>query len=224
MIDLTDNTLIPMIGAGSYDEESRRRFKALQGHKLFNGHAEAVNNLKPLLVTPDDVSQYYPKQVDDFFKVKWAVIAPMVVREDVLGIIQVDRETNFKPEEIEMIFAIARQTAIAVNNMLLEERIQRAETTLDTLLSGKFRKESRPLEGNLDEESLILQFLSPRELKVLHFVIKGYSNKEISDKMNISVNTVKAHINNIYRKLSVKNRSEAILKAIQLGIKNLADY
>jgi DNA-binding NarL/FixJ family response regulator len=52
--------------------------------------------------------------------------------------------------------------------------------------------------------------LTSREREVLHNLAQGTSNKEISNKLFISVETVKSHIKNIYKKLEVKNRVEAM--------------
>jgi DNA-binding NarL/FixJ family response regulator len=54
--------------------------------------------------------------------------------------------------------------------------------------------------------------LSPKESEVLNLLAKGFLYKEISDKLSISVNTVKQHIHRIYQKLHVSNRTEAINK------------
>lgn len=54
--------------------------------------------------------------------------------------------------------------------------------------------------------------LTKSEYKVIHLLEKGYSNKKISIHLNISENTVKYHLKNIYKKLKVKNRLEAVYK------------
>lgn len=54
--------------------------------------------------------------------------------------------------------------------------------------------------------------LSTREIEVLELINTGLSNKEIADKLFVSLSTVKTHINNIYKILEVKNRREAIEK------------
>jgi len=54
--------------------------------------------------------------------------------------------------------------------------------------------------------------LSRREIGVLELINNGLSNKEIADKLFISLSTVKTHINNIYKILDVKSRREAIEK------------
>ncbi len=54
--------------------------------------------------------------------------------------------------------------------------------------------------------------LNERELQVLEFIAKGYLNKEIADKLFLSIDSIKKIAQNIYQKLYVRNRSEAIKK------------
>ena len=60
--------------------------------------------------------------------------------------------------------------------------------------------------------------LSHRELEVLALLPSSMTRREIADRMFISVNTTKTHVRNIYRKLGVSSRSEAVEKAISLGL------
>jgi DNA-binding NarL/FixJ family response regulator len=60
--------------------------------------------------------------------------------------------------------------------------------------------------------------LTPTEIKVLALLGKGKSNKEIAHEMNCSVKTVKNHLNSIFQKLDVSNRTEAVVKAMERGI------
>ena len=57
-----------------------------------------------------------------------------------------------------------------------------------------------------------VESLTPRETEVLQFVMHGLANKEIADRMSISVNSVKWHLRHIYEKLHVRSRVEAVLK------------
>lgn len=54
--------------------------------------------------------------------------------------------------------------------------------------------------------------LSEREKQVLFCLSKGLLNKEISSELNISIDTVKKHNKNIFRKIGVRNRVEAIVQ------------
>jgi LuxR family maltose regulon positive regulatory protein len=60
--------------------------------------------------------------------------------------------------------------------------------------------------------------ISERELEVLHLISAGLSNKEIAEKLFISLNTVKTHTKNINSKLNVTNRTKAVVRAKELGI------
>ena len=59
--------------------------------------------------------------------------------------------------------------------------------------------------------------LSPRELEVLQLIAKGLRNKEIGAKLDIAEDTVKIHIKNIFGKLEVIDRTEAVVAASQRG-------
>jgi len=64
--------------------------------------------------------------------------------------------------------------------------------------------------SKFSEEKLKDFDLSEREIEVLKLIAKGYKNSEIAEKMFVSQNTIKTHIKNIYVKLDVKNRVEAL--------------
>jgi DNA-binding CsgD family transcriptional regulator len=60
--------------------------------------------------------------------------------------------------------------------------------------------------------------ISDRELQVLELLAAGQSNKEIATRLNVSPNTVKTHVAKLFEKLEVKRRTEAILRARELGM------
>jgi LuxR family maltose regulon positive regulatory protein len=60
--------------------------------------------------------------------------------------------------------------------------------------------------------------LSARELEVRGLISEGHSNRELAAKLHLSLNTVKAHSSNIYGKLGVNSRTQAVAKAKILGI------
>lgn len=60
--------------------------------------------------------------------------------------------------------------------------------------------------------------LSEREKEILHLMVEGYNYKAIAEKTFVSYETVRTHVKNIYRKLHVTSRHEAITKAIQQGL------
>ena len=60
--------------------------------------------------------------------------------------------------------------------------------------------------------------ISARELEVLELLAVGRSNKEIAGRLDVSPNTVKTHVAKLYEKLEVRRRTEAILRARELGM------
>lgn len=57
-----------------------------------------------------------------------------------------------------------------------------------------------------------------REMEILNLVAKGFSFNEIAGLLDISINTVKTHVNRIYAKLAVHSRSEAVYEAAKIGL------
>jgi LuxR family maltose regulon positive regulatory protein len=64
----------------------------------------------------------------------------------------------------------------------------------------------------------LLDPLSERELEVLHLMSEGASNNDIAEQLIIAVSTVKRHITNIFSKLDVSNRTQAVARARQHGL------
>ena len=62
------------------------------------------------------------------------------------------------------------------------------------------------------------QNLTKKEIEVLRFIAGGYSNKEISKALSKSEGTIKNHVSNILSKLGVRDRTRAVLRAIEIGI------
>jgi DNA-binding NarL/FixJ family response regulator len=74
----------------------------------------------------------------------------------------------------------------------------------------------KPTEIN--QYQLTKQGISKREAEILLLMHEGLSNQQIADKLFISENTIKKHISNIFQKLQVERRTEAIKKALELSI------
>jgi LuxR family maltose regulon positive regulatory protein len=60
--------------------------------------------------------------------------------------------------------------------------------------------------------------LSERELEVLRLLAAGYKYKEVAERLVISMNTVRSHTKNVYSKLNVNNRTQAITRAKELNM------
>lgn len=75
-----------------------------------------------------------------------------------------------------------------------------------------------PEEKGINESELKKLNLSSREYEVLQLLSKGYSNAEIAEKLFLSLSTVKTHASNLFLKMDVKSRTQAIEKAKRLKI------
>ncbi|HEV8273478.1 MAG TPA: LuxR C-terminal-related transcriptional regulator [Chitinophagaceae bacterium] len=74
-------------------------------------------------------------------------------------------------------------------------------------------------ENFILDTSLISQLeLSKRELEILSLLAQGHSNQEIAAKLFVSLSTVKTHIQNLFEKLDVKRRIQAVEKAKRLNL------
>jgi len=67
-------------------------------------------------------------------------------------------------------------------------------------------------------EQPLVEPLSERELEVLAFLAEGLSNREIGERLFIAEGTVKNHVSNILSKLGVRDRTQAVLRAQELGL------
>jgi LuxR family maltose regulon positive regulatory protein len=66
--------------------------------------------------------------------------------------------------------------------------------------------------------SSLVEPLSEREIEVLGLIAEGLTNQEVADRLYLSLHTVKTHARNIYGKLGVKNRAEAVARGKAVGI------
>ena len=107
--------------------------------------------------------------------------------------------------------------------------LMRGETAISPkvarFLLKRFKKES-PKEKSNDQHKIPNKagdtfFLTTREYEVLNMISKGFRYNEIADSLGVSANTIRAHVRNIYRKMAVKSRSEAVFEAAKLGIISL---
>jgi DNA-binding NarL/FixJ family response regulator len=79
------------------------------------------------------------------------------------------------------------------------------------LMLQKFQKHKVAVQG-------LPESLTERQIAILKLVSQGFSSREISEKLEITYYTVTTHIKNIYNKLQVNSRSEALHEALKLGL------
>jgi LuxR family transcriptional regulator, maltose regulon positive regulatory protein len=110
-----------------------------------------------------------------------------------------------------------------VTNLLYKVTIQPTTHLHDygnRLLAAYFQEENgrQSLRARTLPGDTLIKPLSERELEVLRLVAAGKTNQEIANELFISIGTVKRHTVNIFTKLDVKNRTEAVAKARQLDL------
>jgi LuxR family maltose regulon positive regulatory protein len=98
----------------------------------------------------------------------------------------------------------SRHTPTYAKNLL-------AALTGQRLPSPTLHKKAGPVPG-------LVEPLSERELEVLGLIAEGLTNQEIALRLHISLSTVKGHTTNIYGKLGVKSRIQAVAQARSLGL------
>jgi len=96
-----------------------------------------------------------------------------------------------------------------------------SQTYIESLL-GAFGEvtniERRTMKGEKLVSSSLAESLSERELEVLRLLAAGYKYKEVAERLVISMNTVRSHTKNVYSKLNVNNRTQAITRAKELNM------
>jgi len=89
------------------------------------------------------------------------------------------------------------------------------ESVLHPSIARKVLSKFARTPGKVEEEPD--EVLSKREVEVLKLVTKGLSNKEIADELCLSIRTVQGHVGNIFNKLRVSSRTEAVVHALKKG-------
>jgi DNA-binding NarL/FixJ family response regulator len=98
------------------------------------------------------------------------------------------------------------------------QSVNRGELWLERQLMAKFIDRTILADSRgEDREAATIERLTQREKEVLGCLTKGCTNKEIAETLFISERTVKSHLNNIFRKIHVTRRLQAILYAIDNG-------
>jgi len=84
-------------------------------------------------------------------------------------------------------------------------------------LNRSVRQEARVEAGDTVEVEIELD-TAPREVVVLQLLAQGQTNREIARLLGVSVGTVKVHVQHIIAKLGVSDRTQAAVRAVELGL------
>ncbi len=104
-----------------------------------------------------------------------------------------------------------------VKPFILPNLLARIEAVLRR---SKWQNEEKKTSDVSINKDVNIDALTPKEKEVLALVAKGASNQEIADKLFVRDVTVKTHLNSIFKKLKVTNRTQAVLLAMQTNLIN----
>jgi LuxR family maltose regulon positive regulatory protein len=113
---------------------------------------------------------------------------------------------------------MARLLYQAVQRGIMPEYAGKLLATFEATTTERAGATVGPATTKIREPSSIIEPLTPREIEVLQLIARGLSNREIAQKLSISLSTVKRHNANIYGKLIVNNRTQAVIRGRDLGL------
>ena len=154
------------------------------------------------------------------------VMMPNMDGWDTLKAIRKNKKTEFLP--VIMITAVSEDQKVVsglkigaddyiVKPFILPNLLARVEAVLRR---SKWQAESQNKSQKNLNKDVNIDLLTPKEKEVLALVAKGASNQEIADKLFVRDVTVKTHLNSIFKKLNVTNRTQAVLLAMEIDLIN----
>ncbi len=208
---------------------------------IADDHHVVRGGLRALLETEDDI-EVIGEASDGLEAVaKTRALAPDVLLLDLVmprkngieAIMEIKNEdpsarilvlTSFSDDE--KVFAAIKAGALGylLKDSSTQELIQAirdvysGESSLHPVIARKLIRELNRPATNLPQTD---EPLTEREVEVLVFVARGYSNQEIADGLVISERTVRTHVSNILSKLHLANRTQAALYALKEGLATL---
>ena len=152
------------------------------------------------------------------------VMMPNMDGWDTLKAIRNNKKTQYIP--VIMITAVSEDQKVVsglkigaddyiVKPFILPNLLARVEAVLRR---SKWQQEAQPKQDKTLNKDVSIDALTPKEKEVLALVAQGASNQEIADKLFVRDVTVKTHLNSIFKKLKVTNRTQAVLLAMQMNL------
>ena len=106
-------------------------------------------------------------------------------------------------------------------------KVREGESPVDQELAARLLKrlaaEGEERGGARERSPSSVESLTPREIEVLALMKLGHTNRQIATELVISPGTVKRHVENMIAKLGVSDRTQAVVRAIELGLIELSD-
>ncbi|HEY69893.1 MAG TPA: tetratricopeptide repeat protein [Anaerolineae bacterium] len=179
------------------------------------GEAEAALEIaRAYLVQAERLGQM--KRVIEFLILQALALSDLERSEEALEVL--DRSLALAEPEGYLRLFIDEGRPMAV---LLYKALQAGSTpqyTARILAAFEDQVRAETIASELQKGESLIEALSDREIEVLSLVAEGLTNQQIAQKLVLSLSTVKWHTSNIYGKLGVSNRSQAVARARSLGI------
>jgi len=154
------------------------------------------------------------------------VMMPNMDGWDTLKAIRKNKKTEYIP--VIMLTAVSEDQKVVsglkigaddyiVKPFILPNLLARIEAILRR---SSWQKETQAKSEKTLNKDVNIEVLTPKEKEVLALVAKGASNQEIADTLCVRDVTVKTHLNSVFKKLKVTNRTQAVLLAMQIDLIN----
>ena len=152
------------------------------------------------------------------------VMMPNMDGWDTLKAVRKNKKTEYTP--VIMLTAVSEDQKVVsglkigaddyiVKPFILPNLLARIEAVLRR---SNWQIEKSPKQEKTLNKDVNIDALTPKEKEVLGLLAKGVTNNEIADKLSVSIVTVKTHLNSIFKKLKVENRTQAVLLAMQINL------
>lgn len=211
-------------------------FSMLTFHKLFRLSRETLETVLIIILLISLIIMVLPVSINyqsesDSIRFGWGYIVAVIPYLSILIYVitlipQMIKQVQQKDDRVFTyilggfsIFGLI-DTIMSITSIILEP-VKKLNTTGETLListipflvisiyiSISIMKRLFINNNSLNRDSLISLGYSPRESELILLILKGYSNKKISEELCISIGTVKTHVHNIFKKAEVSNRFE----------------
>lgn len=187
-------------------------------HIINNNYKRAFETQKAVTFLKDSIlNDAYQKNITSF-----QVAYKTLEKEDKISRLLIEKKReklnakrNFKRLIYSIVLAILMLTSVLISFFLYRKntdlKFRNMEKELQSYVLQLNRFKNNTLSKSLREKAIKFD-LSGREVDVLRLISEGKTNTEISESLNISINTVKSHIKSIYVKLDVSNRVQVLKK------------
>ena len=191
-----------------------------------NVHKATLSEASRESIDKAEVKKLLSKEEVHFDLILLDVMMPNMDGWDTLKAIRKNKKTEYVP--VIMLTAVSEDQKVVsglkigaddyiVKPFILPNLLARIEAILRR---SNWQKEAQVKTEKTLNKDVNVEVLTPKEKEVLALVAKGASNQEIADKLCVRDVTVKTHLNSIFKKLKVTNRTQAVLLAMQIDLIN----